>query len=96
MNGETWSRGTDSRLPFGVNLYLNLSIINIEPSTTVKGQTICSAELLSFRWVTINDALACEDPCFFCVTCFKGLHYTPDGEKICDFQAYPFVGDFDW
>ena len=40
MKGETWSRGTDSRLPFGVNLYLNLSIINIEPSTTVKGQTI--------------------------------------------------------
>lgn len=49
-----------------------------------------------FRWVTVNDTLACEDPCFFCATCFKGLHYAPNGEKICDFQAYPVVGDFDW
>ena len=24
--GETWSRGTNSRLPFGVNVNLNLSI----------------------------------------------------------------------
>ena len=49
-----------------------------------------------FRWVTVNDTLASEDPCFFCAICFKGLHYTPNGEKICDFQAYPVVGDFDW
>ena len=49
-----------------------------------------------FRWVTVNDELACEDPCFFCATCFKGLHYTPTGEKICDFQAYLVVGDYDW
>ena len=49
-----------------------------------------------FRWVTMNDSLACEEPCFFCATCFKGLHYSPNGEKICDFQAYPIVGDFDW
>ena len=49
-----------------------------------------------FRWVTMNDAMACEEPCFFCATCFKGLHYSPNGEKICDFQAYPIVGDFDW
>ena len=25
-NGETWSRGTNSRLPFGVNVMLNLCI----------------------------------------------------------------------
>ena len=25
--GETWSRGTNSRLPFDVNLMLNLSIV---------------------------------------------------------------------
>ena len=40
MKGETWSRGTNSRFPFGLNVYLNLSIVNIELSTTVKGQTI--------------------------------------------------------
>ena len=27
--GETWSRGTNSRLPFGVNVNLNLSKINM-------------------------------------------------------------------
>lgn len=53
-------------------------------------------DVYTARWVTVNDTLACEDPCFFCATCFKGLHYTPNGEKICDFQAYPVVGDFDW
>ena len=26
VNGETWSRGTNSRLPFDVNVMLNLSI----------------------------------------------------------------------
>ena len=26
VNGETWSRGTNSRLPFDVNVILNLSI----------------------------------------------------------------------
>ncbi|XP_068695251.1 snRNA-activating protein complex subunit 3-like [Montipora foliosa] len=53
-------------------------------------------DVYTARWVTVNDSLACEDPCFFCATCFKGLHYTPNGEKICDFQAYPVLGDFDW
>lgn len=52
--------------------------------------------LIYFRWVTVNDVLAYEEPCFFCATCFKGLHYSHSGEKICDFQAYPVVGDFDW
>ena len=28
-DGETWSRGTNSRLPFDVNVMLNLSIIQI-------------------------------------------------------------------
>ena len=28
-NGETWSRGTNSRLPFGTNVMLNLSNVNI-------------------------------------------------------------------
>ena len=26
VNGETWSRGTNSRLPFDVNVMLNISI----------------------------------------------------------------------
>jgi len=53
-------------------------------------------DVYTARWVTVNDELACEDPCFFCATCFKGLHYTPTGEKICDFQAYLVVADYDW
>ena len=27
--GKTWSRGTNSRLPFGVNVNLNLSIVKV-------------------------------------------------------------------
>ena len=33
MRGKTWSRGTNSRLPFGVNVNLNLSIIFSLPKT---------------------------------------------------------------
>ena len=29
ITGKTWSRGTNSRLPFGVKVNLNLSITNI-------------------------------------------------------------------
>lgn len=53
-------------------------------------------DVYTAKWVTVNDVLAYEEPCFFCATCFKGLHYSHSGEKICDFQAYPVVGDFDW
>ena len=30
MRGETWSRGTNSSLPFGVNVNLNLSIVHFQ------------------------------------------------------------------
>ena len=36
--GKTWSRGTNSRLPFGVNVYLNLS--NIIPLTLMGSESI--------------------------------------------------------
>lgn len=68
-------------------------IIYLAPNPSTK---LIFTNSCHFRWVTVNDALACEEPCFFCATCFKGLHYSPNGEKICDFQAYPVVGDFDW
>jgi len=35
--GKTWSRGTNSRLPFGVNVNLNLSIIIINPYVNQAG-----------------------------------------------------------
>ncbi|XP_031557356.1 snRNA-activating protein complex subunit 3-like [Actinia tenebrosa] len=47
------------------------------------------------EWVTKNDILASEDPSFFCDKCFKSLHYAK-GEKLCDFEAYPFMGYSDW
>ena len=41
--GETWSRGTNSRLPFGVNVNLNLSteevktaLVSVPASTSSK------------------------------------------------------------
>ena len=33
---ETWSRGTNSRQPFDVNVKLNLSIYNLQSSFTIK------------------------------------------------------------
>uniref|UniRef100_A0A8C5P8X1 snRNA-activating protein complex subunit 3 n=1 Tax=Leptobrachium leishanense TaxID=445787 RepID=A0A8C5P8X1_9ANUR len=43
------------------------------------------------KWVTNEDSLAPDDPCFFCDVCFKTLHYDTDGNKLGDFLAYPYV-----
>ena len=47
----------------------------------------------SVRWTTVDDQMAAETPAFFCTTCFKMLHYTIDGKKVTDFQAYPFFDE---
>ncbi|XP_051875197.1 snRNA-activating protein complex subunit 3 isoform X1 [Pristis pectinata] len=52
----------------------------------------CSVcKLFIVRWVTNNDSFAPEDPCFFCDTCFRMLHYDTDGNKLGEFLAYPYV-----
>lgn len=47
-------------------------------------------EIFGPTWVTYNDSLAPESPCYFCEDCFRKLHYSKDGKKICNFQAYPY------
>lgn len=49
----------------------------------------------SFRWMTLNDELAFEDPGFFCEKCYRYLHYAPDGRKLSSFEAYPYIEE-DW
>ncbi|XP_040273104.1 snRNA-activating protein complex subunit 3 isoform X2 [Bufo bufo] len=43
------------------------------------------------KWVTNQDSLAPDDPCFFCDACFKMLHYDMEGNKLGDFVAYAYV-----
>ncbi|XP_008285616.1 snRNA-activating protein complex subunit 3 [Stegastes partitus] len=43
------------------------------------------------RWFTTNDEFAPSDPCLFCDKCFRMLHYDPEGNKLGDFLAYPYV-----
>ncbi|CAN9510307.1 unnamed protein product [Ophioblennius macclurei] len=43
------------------------------------------------RWFTTNDQFAPSDPCLFCDKCFRMLHYDADGNKLGEFQAYPYV-----
>ena len=45
---------------------------------------------LTTSWVTRQDELAAEDPAFYCDSCFKMLHYSEDGSKLCNFRAYPY------
>ncbi|XP_043917292.1 snRNA-activating protein complex subunit 3 [Protopterus annectens] len=47
--------------------------------------------LYTARWVTNNDHLAPEDPCFFCDVCFRLLHYDTEGNKLGEFLAFPYV-----
>ncbi|XP_075065970.1 snRNA-activating protein complex subunit 3 isoform X2 [Mixophyes fleayi] len=47
--------------------------------------------ITDIRWVTNNDSLASDDPCFFCDVCFKMLHYDTEGNKLGDFVAYAYV-----
>ena len=46
MRGETWSRGTNSSLPFGVNVNLNLSIVHFQLVSFVIAELICSAPVV--------------------------------------------------
>ncbi|XP_006811680.1 snRNA-activating protein complex subunit 3-like [Saccoglossus kowalevskii] len=48
-------------------------------------------QLFTSKWMTTEDRLAPEDPCFFCDKCFHMLHYDKDGHKLGDFLAHPFV-----
>ncbi|CAL1601141.1 unnamed protein product [Knipowitschia caucasica] len=43
------------------------------------------------RWHTTNDQLAPSDPCLFCDKCFRMLHYDPQGNKLGQFQAFPYI-----
>ncbi|TWW58727.1 snRNA-activating protein complex subunit 3 isoform X2 [Takifugu flavidus] len=43
------------------------------------------------RWFTTGDRLAPSDPCLFCDKCFRMLHYDTQGNKLGEFQAFPFV-----
>ncbi|XP_029461733.1 snRNA-activating protein complex subunit 3 isoform X3 [Rhinatrema bivittatum] len=51
----------------------------------------CVCKMYTARWVTNDDSLAPDDPCFFCDVCFKMLHYDAEGNKLGDFLAYPYV-----
>ncbi|NXU48041.1 SNPC3 protein, partial [Turnix velox] len=48
-------------------------------------------KMYTARWVTNNDSLAPEDPCFFCDVCFRMLHYDAEGNKLGEFLAYAYV-----
>ena len=51
----------------------------------------CSVcRIFTCAWVTRNDELAPESPCFFCEECFQKLHYSATGAKLCSFEAFPF------
>lgn len=46
------------------------------------------------RWMTQNSQLSPEDPCFFCDTCFRSLHYDQAKNKLCNFEAYHISSDY--
>ena len=46
--------------------------------------------LLAPTWVTYDDELAPQCPCFYCNDCFRKLHYTTEGRKVCEFKAFPY------
>ncbi len=50
--------------------------------------SVCNYQAV--QWVTEDDDLAPESPCFFCKDCFKKLHYSKDKKKLCNFKAYPY------
>ncbi|KAL5481985.1 hypothetical protein EMCRGX_G022263 [Ephydatia muelleri] len=49
--------------------------------------------LLAPAWVTYDDDLAPQCPCFYCNDCFRKLHYTTEGRKACKFKAFPYHTD---
>ncbi len=48
------------------------------------------------QWVTFNDDLATCSPCHFCEDCFTQFHYSKEGKKIGNFEAYPFHPTSHW
>lgn len=50
----------------------------------------CHACAEDATWITCDDELAPESPCFFCHSCFVKLHYSTDNEKMCQFKAYRY------
>ena len=51
--------------------------------------SVCNIHMI--KWMTVNDALAFEDPSFFCEKCFDYLHYSSDKQKISSFEAFPYI-----
>ena len=49
--GRTWSRGTNSRLPFGVIVNLNLSIDGCESTNQTGLQIFFLTGIITFIWV---------------------------------------------
>jgi snRNA-activating protein complex subunit 3 len=48
-------------------------------------------QLYLAKWVTSGSTLAPEDPCFFCDTCFRALHYDNSGKKlVAGMKAYHY------
>lgn len=46
---------------------------------------------LHFSWLTYNSPVSPEDPCFFCETCFRMLHYDSSGQRtVADFRAFKY------
>lgn len=43
------------------------------------------------RWYTTGDRFAPSNPCLFCDKCFRMLHYDTEGNKLGEFQAFPYV-----
>ncbi|XP_034044414.1 snRNA-activating protein complex subunit 3 [Thalassophryne amazonica] len=57
----------------------------------VTTQKCAVCHLFIGRWLTTNDQFAPSNPCLFCDKCFRMLHYDAEGNKLGDFQAYPYV-----
>ncbi|KAK2817152.1 hypothetical protein Q5P01_025343 [Channa striata] len=68
---------------------------NLYPLLTHKHRIICQkcavCHVFIGRWFTTNDQFAPSDPCLFCDKCFRMLHYDKEGNKLGEFQAYPYV-----
>jgi snRNA-activating protein complex subunit 3 len=35
------------------------------------------------KWVTYNDKLSIENPCFYCDHCYHPFHYSAEGKLLC-------------
>ena len=50
---------------------------------------VCQAHVSS--WMTFGSIVTPEDPCFFCETCFRMLHYDQQGNRTVEgFKAYRY------